>query len=145
MDLFFHVRVVFLGGHLIERFRIFILLDEFLVLIDADLDVVQFLIDLLGFFTVIPKAGLAHLVLELSDFFFFCRHLEGNLHLIEFLFQFTELGFQIFQHAALSGSFRLKIYGNLRRYPLPGYLRLFFCGASAALTSSPWLASALLR
>ncbi len=90
--------IAVLHRHLPERFRILVLRLERLELVDADLHIVELLVDLLRFLGIVPERRLAHLVLELGDLLLFRRHLEGGLHLIELFLKFPETGLDIFQH-----------------------------------------------
>ena len=102
LDVFFHALVLLFHAHLPKGLRILELRDEILVLVDADLDVVEFLIDLLGLLCVIPERRLTHLVFELGDLLLFRRDLERFTHLVQLRLEFAKLRFDIFEHNILS-------------------------------------------
>ena len=98
LDVLLDRLIAFLDSHLIERLRILVLAYECLVLIDADLDIIQLLVYLLSLLRIIPECRLAHLVFELSDLLFLSRHLERLLHLVQLFLEIAQLWFQVFQH-----------------------------------------------
>ena len=102
LDVLLHALVLLFHAHLPKGLRILELRDEILVLVDADLDVVEFLIDLLGLLCVIPERRLTHLVFELGDLLLFRRDLERFAHLVQLRLEFAKLRFDIFEHNILS-------------------------------------------
>ena len=88
--------ILILDSHFPERLGIFKFRLEILVLVDADLDVVEFLVDFLRLFSVIPERRLAHLVLKFGNLLFLGRDFERLLHLVELFLEFPETGLDIF-------------------------------------------------
>ena len=104
LDVIFHALILLFHAHLPECLSILELADEVLVLVDADLDVIEFLVDLLGLLCIVPERRFTHLVFELGNLLFLRRDLERFAHLVQLRLEFAKLRFDIFEHNILSSS-----------------------------------------